>query len=382
MGILALPPSGIITDSDGIVIGRASDGKGYLLTGGTEGQVPVVQGDGTIAYGAAGASSLSELDDWAANTLTVPGALTVQQAGGVAGTDEIQISHDGSNGLIASQSGNLTLRSDFGDLILQPDGSAQGDIYLKQDTHVLKTASNAVASFVIESELGNCLLKMDSYHASNDTAIIAFHGANSSQSNQAIYVRGDTGDLSFRENNYSNIWLFKEYGVNEVCVRSSLIIRQPGGVAGTDEIQIYHDGTDAYIQSQSDGGSNLWISGPVATNAGIQIYSNGTAGQINYYTRGVHRFYEDSIEAVSISRTNFYSGTTVDFALGLVGSANRGIAYLCLDELSSDPSDPSEGQSVLWQSDGTGSGDDGDIMVKITAGGVTKTATLIDFSAV
>lgn len=107
MGILALPPSGIITDNDGIVIGRSSDGKGYLLTGGTEGQVPVIQGDGTIAYGAAGASSLSELSDWAANTLTVPGALTVRQAGGVAGTDEIQIYHDGTNAYVDVQSGDL-----------------------------------------------------------------------------------------------------------------------------------------------------------------------------------------------------------------------------------------------------------------------------------
>lgn len=54
---------------------------------------------------------------------------------------------------------------------------------------------------------------------------------------------------------------------------------------------------------------------------------------------------------------------------------------LTLTEKSSDPSDPAEGNSVLWMSDGTGSGDDGDIMMKITAGGVTKTITLVDFSA-
>jgi hypothetical protein len=51
-------------------------------------------------------------------------------------------------------------------------------------------------------------------------------------------------------------------------------------------------------------------------------------------------------------------------------------------ELSADPANPAEGSHVIWQSDGTGAGDDGDIMVKITAGGVTKTATLIDFSGV
>lgn len=52
-----------------------------------------------------------------------------------------------------------------------------------------------------------------------------------------------------------------------------------------------------------------------------------------------------------------------------------------MTERSADPDDPPEGQTVIWQSDGTGSGDDGDIMVKITAGGSTKTTTLLDFSA-
>lgn len=57
------------------------------------------------------------------------------------------------------------------------------------------------------------------------------------------------------------------------------------------------------------------------------------------------------------------------------------IENLALTERSSDPSNPSEGMSVIWQSDGTGSGADGDIMIKITAGGTTKTVTLVDFSA-
>lgn len=51
-------------------------------------------------------------------------------------------------------------------------------------------------------------------------------------------------------------------------------------------------------------------------------------------------------------------------------------------ERSSDPADPPEGYYVQWMSDGTGTGDDGDILIKITAGGSTKTATLVDFSAI
>jgi len=55
---------------------------------------------------------------------------------------------------------------------------------------------------------------------------------------------------------------------------------------------------------------------------------------------------------------------------------------LTFKELSADPADPDEGHAVMWLSDGTGSGDDGDVMVKITAGGTTKTTTLVDYSAI
>jgi hypothetical protein len=49
---------------------------------------------------------------------------------------------------------------------------------------------------------------------------------------------------------------------------------------------------------------------------------------------------------------------------------------------SSDPDDPAAGYATMWVSDGTGSGDDGDLIVKITdSNGTTKTITLIDFSA-
>ena len=55
---------------------------------------------------------------------------------------------------------------------------------------------------------------------------------------------------------------------------------------------------------------------------------------------------------------------------------------LTIKEKSSDPANPAEGHAVLWMSDGTGAGDDGDILIKVTAGGATKTATLVDFSGV
>jgi hypothetical protein len=56
--------------------------------------------------------------------------------------------------------------------------------------------------------------------------------------------------------------------------------------------------------------------------------------------------------------------------------------FLTFTEKLADPPNPPEGSYVIWQAEGTGFGDDGDIVFKITAGGVTKLGTLIDFSAV
>jgi len=50
-------------------------------------------------------------------------------------------------------------------------------------------------------------------------------------------------------------------------------------------------------------------------------------------------------------------------------------------ERSADPVEPTEGNSVIWMGDGTGKGDDGDIMIASRAGGVTRWATLFDHSA-
>jgi hypothetical protein len=50
-------------------------------------------------------------------------------------------------------------------------------------------------------------------------------------------------------------------------------------------------------------------------------------------------------------------------------------------ERSSDPAEPAEGEAVIWMSDGTGKGDDGDVLIASKAGGATKWSTLFDHSA-
>lgn len=49
--------------------------------------------------------------------------------------------------------------------------------------------------------------------------------------------------------------------------------------------------------------------------------------------------------------------------------------------LSADPSNPADGEAVMWQSDGTDSGDTGDILMKITRSATTATyVDAVDFA--
>lgn len=55
---------------------------------------------------------------------------------------------------------------------------------------------------------------------------------------------------------------------------------------------------------------------------------------------------------------------------------------ITLRDLSADPSDPDSGAFTYWQSDGTDTGSDGDVLMKVTdSGGTTKTFQLFDFSS-
>lgn len=63
------------------------------------------------------------------------------------------------------------------------------------------------------------------------------------------------------------------------------------------------------------------------------------------------------------------------------GMAIIGGSAVQITESNEDPPDPPEGKTVIWMSDGTSSGDDGDLLAKITVGGVTKTGTILDYSA-
>jgi hypothetical protein len=91
-------------------------------------------------------------------------------------------------------------------------------------------------------------------------------------------------------------------------------------------------------------------------------------------------------DAITTGSTNIVIGHDIDVD-SATGSNQINIAdryfhdRVRLLERTSDPAKPAEGNMVVWLSDGTGLGDDGDVIISSTAGGVTNYAILFDHSA-
>ena len=120
------------------------------------------------------------------------------------------------------------------------------------------------------------------------------------------------------------------------------------------------------------------------SSGGIKDYVSGHHGTL---TNGASIIDETGLSSDPLDslKTSASGGLGIgiespDEALHVYGSTKLE-GPLILKERTYDPDNPAEGSSVIWMSNGHGSGDDGDIMIKITAAGVTKTVTLVDFSA-
>jgi hypothetical protein len=67
--------------------------------------------------------------------------------------------------------------------------------------------------------------------------------------------------------------------------------------------------------------------------------------------------------------------------VGNGGLTTNTFQKISLLEQSADPIEPSDGETIIWMSDGTGKGDAGDVMIASNQGGTTRYTTLFDYSA-
>jgi len=91
------------------------------------------------------------------------------------------------------------------------------------------------------------------------------------------------------------------------------------------------------------------------------------AGQYAIIVDDVSDGSEDSHIAMSV-----LNGGSAAEVLDVYGDYIKVNNYIKFLERSSDPPEPAEGEAILWMSDGTGKGADGDIIVASQAGGTTK----------
>jgi len=90
---------------------------------------------------------------------------------------------------------------------------------------------------------------------------------------------------------------------------TKLVVAQPGGTPGTDEVQIYHDGTDAYYETKS--GTNKFKNNGSSNVIGLYC---GTDEARVYVDGGYYlRFITSGYVQVSVNSTTFgpYDGSVI-----------------------------------------------------------------------
>ena len=179
---------------------------------------------------------------------------------------------------------------------------------------------------------------------------------------------------SYIEANHGEFWIEQE-------ANSDMIFK----TNDTERMRIYGDG---HKTLQSTAGIGLTITQAAASN-GLFLNQDGNGQALNIDSEATSATVLNvTAENTSGNIMNIDSKLVMDY-LGNVGIGTTApdtkldvAGAITTRELSSDPADPDEGANVQWQSDGTGSGDDGDILVKINVGGTVKITTLVDFSEI
>lgn len=169
-----------------------------------------------------------------------------------------------------------------------------------------------------------------------------------------------------------------------VTATSNVTLGASGVFSFNGSTETVANGNGGFIVRTSADAARLTLTsaGNLTAAGSVTATTNATLGASSVLS------FSGSTEFVANGDGGFISRTAADSPtltlsssgnLSAVGSVTAG-TFLSAPEQASDPSAPS-GAFKVWQSNGTGTGDDGDIYVSINDGSTTNTALLYDFSA-
>ena len=167
-------------------------------------------------------------------------------------------------------------------------------------------------------------------------------------------------------------------GIGTVSPNAPLEVKgtKPGVVGG------FQAGMFQVTAAETAQFSNSVITGHSAYNTNTQLWylgnvsgSDNNIGFINRQDADIHFLTNNTLKMVIKAAGNVGIRTATPHYPLTVGGGIGGL------EKSADPAEPAEGEFVIWMSDGTGKGDDGDVLIASKAGAAIKWATLFDHSS-
>jgi hypothetical protein len=258
-----------------------------------------------------------------------------------------------------------------------------GNIGSASDTDAIAIAADGSVTLTVQQIADNHVLTVDDADAAdNDYARFTANGLEGRSYAEVLADLSGEADATFSFNGQS---VEGVAGFTVVATGDAFsLTRQSASNAATRRLVEYiydqttgaQDGDGLYLDYSidDDGGT----SGVFARMSVIATDVSAGASRKAAITWNV-RSGNSLNEAIRIDEGgHLLIGTDTSSTHGEPLHVNGGIGGL---EKSADPAEPAEGEFVIWMSDGTGKGDDGDVMIASKAGGTTKYGTLFDHSA-
>ncbi len=330
--------------------------------------------------------------DWAArSTLTSTGDLTLVGDLAVNGDDitcDADLTLDPAGNDVILDNANLNIQSTYGiqntGAALKINPTAAQDVTFFEDTNVENDVDGKSLYVHRKAAVGDDSLRMyvdsggDINFDGTTGADFVFDCASDigldAGGQDIIFMNVGSGILGFQGDRVDDEMRMSLY----VATGNMLVVTTNANVSMDHDHAVQTDPT-LFINSalSPNTSNNQWGSFThnqenlvitTGANVGTGTVPTTDDNAIIFAPRGVDQVIIDGDGNVGIGTTGPNYELQVDGAISML-------------EKSADPTEPAEGECVIWMSDGTGKGDDGDVLIAGKAGGVTKWSTLFDHSA-